>query len=595
MFVTWRNGFRERKWRGRKQAFKADLMHRNHYLKMTFYGWVKFNMSTVKESRDKRIEELEKRVTTLESITQQASNLKDAAERQAKTLKGQFDELSSTIETQEAHITSLETQLIQERSRVVGLSTLSASVVKLETLYTDALESGSSDLKASLHRSAQTHQPFFDYGKIYQKEEVEMLFESETKRREKGKKIDYDDLDPSNFEMVELLLQWASAKSRDANVIMEPGTGKALKWLPKYRAIETFSDLKNGAGLVRIVLALVYDIPKPNTDARKYDKLDGGETKEEKKGDADDISTSIDYDFILQTVKESTNSGVGMIECALTLARKHLGLPTYHSSDVISCRNEVCCTLLGHLMLGSATPAQQSQQLNKVAKLIDRFEKAKSNLGIAKMGVSGFARARKIERSLGVLLGTVSDVVPAAAATAAPEGRGEDGGDESGISTNDGEGATPVPAAVCAGDDHKVRYTQLTTAIDGYLNSLGEWDESSYTWSGITKGSGGGGGGDGDGDGDGDGESKGGEGSGDTTAPTSTTTTATPPSISSSQPFVAELEEFERSMVDMHELKEELSAFRSTCDASGRLAIDVRRYLASFLNEVVLQELKWHV
>ena len=58
MFVTWRNGFRERKWRGRKLAFKADIMFRDHFIKMAFYGWVKFNMSTVKENRDKKISEI---------------------------------------------------------------------------------------------------------------------------------------------------------------------------------------------------------------------------------------------------------------------------------------------------------------------------------------------------------------------------------------------------------------------------------------------------------------------------------------------------------------------------------------------------------
>ena len=47
--------------------------------------------------------------------------------------------------------------------------------------------------------------------------------------------------------MVEVLLQWASSKSRDANSVMEPGSGKSLSFLPKYKQIQGFPDFKSGA------------------------------------------------------------------------------------------------------------------------------------------------------------------------------------------------------------------------------------------------------------------------------------------------------------------------------------------------------------
>ena len=80
MFMMWRNGFA--KWLGRKKEYKVNIMYRNHFLKACFTAWTKETMSCVKENRDKRIIELEKRVETLEVVAKQASNMKDAAERQ---------------------------------------------------------------------------------------------------------------------------------------------------------------------------------------------------------------------------------------------------------------------------------------------------------------------------------------------------------------------------------------------------------------------------------------------------------------------------------------------------------------------------------
>ena len=77
-------------------------------------------MGYVKENREKRIAELEKRVEMLEVSAKQANNMKDAAERQCKSMQSQFDDFTQTIETQKEKIEKLEEDVVQERSRVSG-------------------------------------------------------------------------------------------------------------------------------------------------------------------------------------------------------------------------------------------------------------------------------------------------------------------------------------------------------------------------------------------------------------------------------------------------------------------------------------------
>ena len=247
MFMMWRNGFRERKWMAKKKEFRADLMFRKHFLRACFVGWVKATMGCVKENRDKRIVELEKRVEMLEVTAKQASNMKDAAERQCKSMQAKFDDFTQTIESQKEKIEALEETILQERSRVVGMSSMCAPLLKLDELYQREYANDVNELQNKVLRFAQSQQVFYDYGKTYNREDFIDLLEADEKRRKKGKAIDLDDLDPQSYEMVEVLLQWASSKSRDANSVMEPGSGKSLSFLPKYKQIQGFSDFKSGA------------------------------------------------------------------------------------------------------------------------------------------------------------------------------------------------------------------------------------------------------------------------------------------------------------------------------------------------------------
>ena len=112
---------------------------------------------------------------------------------------------------------------------------------------------------------------------------------------------------------------------------------------------------------------------------------------------------------------------------------------------------------------------------------------------------------------------------------------------------------------------HEQHYARLTGSVDTYLASLGEWDDSSYTWTALRPGSN-----------DTPGDTPGEAGPG-----------------GSNNPFVAELEAYEAKLADLAALKEACAEHRGSSESAGRLASDVRRHIAAFTNDIYLQELKW--
>lgn len=561
MFMMWRNGFRERKWLGRKKEYKVNIMYRDHFLKACFTTWTKETMSCVKENRDKRIIELEKRVETLEVVAKQASNMKDAAERQCKSLQAQFDEFTQTIDIQKERIEALEGTVAEERKRVVGMSSLAAPLLKLDELYQQVYANDVGNVQSKLHRFAQSQLLSYDYGKTYNREDFTDLLEADKKRRNKGKAIDIEDLDPESYEMVEMLLQWASSKSRDANNVMEPGSGKSLGFLPKYKQVQAFPDFKSGAPLLRIVVALLWDLPRVTTEAGQFDKVEASKEGECKGAGEDGVN--LDYNAILEQVKGSTKTGLAMTECALALAIAHLDLPKFHVEDLMSCRPEVFCSLLCYLMLGSAAPAQSASSLTKVSKIIETFEKTKGAIGTKRMSLSGLGHAKKIHMSSALLSGLQQEVEEehaVAAAVALEESQGEqvESGDKEG-GDGDGEGEEkkglggdeePAPAPSPAPAVKKYltpleKYERLASTIDGYTSSLGSFDPTDLVYAENTA------------------------------------------------PFMYELEDLQASLGELDTLKATVAEHTSMSDQNAKLAIDVRNALSRFMSEIYLTETKW--
>ncbi len=553
MFMMWRNGFRERKWMARKKEYKVNVMYRKHFLKACFVGWVKETMSCVKENRDKRIAELEKRVEMLEVSAKQASNMKDAAERQCKSLEAQFNELTLTIDIQRERIDELVGTVAQERGRVVGMSSLCAPLLKLDELYQQVYASDVDGLQSQLHRYAQTQQVSYDYGKTYNREDFIDLVEADKKRRKKGKAIDVGDLDPESYEMVEVLLQWASSKSRDANAIMEPGSGKSLSFLPKYRQIQGFPDFKSGSPLLRIVLALVWDLPGATTEAGKLHKVDAAGTTVESGEATGRDGANLDYGAILEQVKGATKTGLAMTECALMLAIEHLNLPKFSVGDLASCRPEVFCSVLGYLMLGSAAPAQSALSLTKVSKLIDSFEKSKNLVGTKRLSLGGLGHAQKIHASSALLSGLQEDAEEEKEETAAADTivSGEEGDDETkGEKEGDGGEAQveAEPATTQAARKNLTsleKYQRLAGAIDSFTSTLGGFDSLNFVYA------------------------------------------------ERSAPLLYELEDLQSSLGELDALKTTVKEHTSSSDHNARLAIDVRCAMSRFISEMFLTQAKW--
>ena len=367
IFSLWKNGFLSRKWSSKKKEFKADLWFRYHYLRYTFKAWVTFKTHNLVERRDKRIEEAEKRAAALEALANQAENMKKGAEMIAKKLTKEKDGYVSVIEKQARQIEELKESLAKERSRVVGLSSLSTTLLELESLASTLGENDSKDVHNRLYIAAASQLPNFDYGKTFNEEDTADLIVSENKRRDKGKIYKPDQLD-EDVEMIEWLMNWASSKSRDAGTGQDPVSGKPLDTvLPKYKKINTWDDMKNGAQLLRLVISLIWDSPLAKTGTSlRLPIPEGMEVPPS-------ATPSFDFEGTVNAVK-AAKSSFDTITLALDLAVTHLGVPKFQMGDIADCRPDVYTAFMGYLMIACSSPASHSSNLGRVSKLITDYE-----------------------------------------------------------------------------------------------------------------------------------------------------------------------------------------------------------------------------
>ena len=404
--------------------------------------------------------------------------------------------MEETIEKQSVQIEQLTTTVTQERSRVVALSTLAAPFMKLQSASQEMYDTYLTDLQSRLYTFAKTQSPSFHYGKSFNVEDFELTQHAEDKRRNKGKKIDVDELD-STIDIVETLLIWSSAKSRDANNCTDPQTGKALDFLPKYKKIGDIPDLKNGVALLSIVLALIWDLPSMTKMGSSTLRLPQEATQEASSDDK-----VLPFEEIITQAKGSVKTPFETITCALELAAKYLYLPNFQVGDIVSCRADISIALLGYLMLASSSPAQHPNSLGKVSQLIGDFEKKKTELNPMNPPIQ-LGNIKAIHKRLAHLHGqndqesTIADdsviLDEAKDNDGVEEKKNEDVADAGSVEGNGdakddisiiSESANvTVKVELTEKEMATAKYTQLAEAVDGYLMQLGSFDASSFTYS----------------------------------------------------------------------------------------------------------------
>lgn len=585
IYTLWRNGFRSRKWGIRKRIFRADVMFRLHFMAYTFKAWVGYKNQNLFDRRDKAIEELEKRVVSLEAATVLANNLKTNAESVLAKNQKEKGGFLQTIEQQAQHIEQLQAALKTERGRVVGLASLTMPVLGFDKVTERLSENERKDIHRQLFSAAASQQPTFDYGKTFNAEDLAMVQASEAKRRSKGKKYKAENLD-EDVELVEMLLTWASTKSRDAGSNIDQTTGKPLDTvLPKYKKSNTFDEFKDGKTLLRLVVGLLWDTPQPGHTTLKLSMPEDSPPPAQPADSEESTATAFDHVAVLEAITAAQKTPFEMITCAVELAIKYLALPPFQVGDLIACRPEIYTVLLGYLMLASASPAQSTNSLSKVSSLINTFERASGNAEYAKRQIA-LKEIKSIQRCWAELHGIeaaaeegkegggpVEQLDPEAEAAAVDaqleaeaeakaakkearrKKREEDGEspEEVEIEVVSGEivveeQEAPVDTAILeTGIDPESmgKYYKLAAAVDGYLNLLGEQDAEHMKFE------------------------------------------------KNDGPLRGQIGDFGETLQELAAVKVTLNDHLQRTDQGYRLATDARLTMARFQYEVLVSELKW--
>lgn len=584
IYMLWKNGFRTRKWASKKREFKCEILFREHYMRFTFNAWVKYKNTNCFVRRDSRIEELEKRVASLESATTQANNLKANAEAMLSKIQKEKNGYLDTISKQTARIEYFEAALHKERGRVVGLSSLTMPVLSYEEVTTKLSANEKEDIHRNLFIAAASQQPAYDYGKCFNAEDIATLNEAEAKRRNKGSKLPKAENLDEDIELVEMLLNWASTKSRDAGSNMDPVTGKTLDtYLPKYKKAKTFDDFKNGTTMLRLVVGLLWDTPQPGHTTLKLAQPSSVHVVAAATTDAEEeTEMGFNHEKVLEDIKSAQKTPFEMITCATDLARKYLALPSFQVGDLVACRPEIYTALLGYLMLASASPAQSANSLSKVSTLISSFEKAVSNTEYAKHQIT-LKEVKNIQRAwasvhgvdveiiesdgasevvveVDVSVTAAENVVDADGNVIAPapdaESTAEAGDGLPAAETKEGESdetktcAVEEEAVVEVEQEEQsealVKYSKLAAAVDAYITLLGEQNTEDFAFA-----------------------------------------------SSNVSPLSEQIRVFGDSMAELKAVKSELNEHQQKTDMGFRLGTDARLLMSRFQLELLTSELKW--
>jgi hypothetical protein len=522
IYSLWKNSYYIRKWAMKKRAFKAEILCRKRYMSKCYKAWSDYRTMNKVDRRDKEIERLTKRVAALEAATTQATNLQKNAEAQLGKVQKEKNGFLATIDEQALRIEGLELLVLKERQRVVGLSTLSLPILNYNNLTAVLSEKGSKDIHRKLFLAAASQQPAYEYGKAINAEDLDQLIDDEDSRRRKKKRFKAEELD-EDVEVVGMLFNWVSSKSRDAGSNMDSTSGKTLDTiLPKYKKLNTFDDFKNGSIFLRLVVGLLWDMPQKGHTTLKLattklvpDGLQAPVSVNDENNEEVTNENVFDHVAVLGEIKKSLKTPFDMITCAVELAQKFLAFPAFQVGDIMSCRVDIMTAIIGYLMLASASPAQSTGSLAKVSSIIHAYEKANGKAEYARRQIE-LKKVENIKNAWAVLHGIEkvaesAEEVDAAAVDnsvvidAVSESKDQEPVEESKTgsgSSDDPDSESKVEGNVevivseaDVGKDDAVdaapaekqteglsKYSSLANAVDDYLGLLGEVDNDNFTF-----------------------------------------------------------------------------------------------------------------
>ena len=499
VFKLWINGKRYRSRREKKMEFQCEKLFKVSLVRTPFRAWRSFVKTEILERANKKIEDLEAKLSMAEQAVARAVAERNAFEQQAKFTAQQLKGRDTTIESLEAALAEAGRQSEEDKRRIVGLAAISGPLLSLGEVVDLLVVDSREDLRSRLLRCASSTTPAHDFSKCFDVEDSARTLGKDSYRRSSKKKV--VKLDETS-EIIELLLTWVSAKSREASNV-KAADGLALaQYLPKFRVVESVDDLPSGQALLRLVIAVIFDaaVDGKTTLRLPTTMLAAAEEHHREANEHGPAKAAVSLnDELAADVQAPAQSSKEMLAKAVSLAHKYLHLPKYNPKDFQDGRVEVILTFLGQLMLAASAPAQHPSNIQKVGDLIRAYQGVEAQSQAAQADLAG---------GVGATMASLRDrwaewkglkdpegmpVLGQIAAPAAEEkepdghvqrgegGEGEDeekGGDSILAADAVAEAAAAAlaaaaEAAAAAANDPSVKYAKLISAVDACLAALG--------------------------------------------------------------------------------------------------------------------------
>lgn len=557
IFKLWVNGLRSRKSRERKQAFACDKLYKIAITKAPFRAWRGYAKSELFGRKEKQIEELSEKLLVMEALVQKSHSERAAFEQQAKFVTKLLSERDSAIEAMQIKEVANDEIIREGKDRVIGLASLCGAVTKYSTFLGSLIKSTSDSLHQRLLRNARSTVSATDYSRIFDSDTYRSLIKEHARRKEQRKIVKIDE----TVDIIELLLEWVTKKSRDAKLVVTADGGDVESMLPKHRVIETVDDLINGHALLRCVVALIFESAVDNTTLMVADT-------------EQPPTCHLSSMELMSDIKQGGTSPSEIIAKMLKLANKYLYVPLFKAKDISGGKSEVIVVLLGYLMLASTSTSAHSTVIQQVGDLIRAYGSINRDIDSADRAVKGYVdevdtvyqrwleyRGLKEVEEVG---GTVCDAaVPVEGGIAGHE---ETTIDHSALPTSTSTSTLPAPELHLI-TDPTVKYQKLLVAVDACLKGMGT-GVGALTGTGGLGGTGMGG--------------KGGKNIVSKTAP-----------IATEPLLLSHIATLESNLESLQCLKKTVDEMETAREKGVRLASDVRCSMAGFQFELMLEEMHW--
>lgn len=373
-FITFRimkNSFLTRKREQLKKRSVVEKLFGTNLVYLPFTAWRRYTKENIVKRKDKNIAKLADVVKHLEKMVNENNANVEGRDNEIARLRKENAEFREKINQRDERIADLEDRLQKEQARVLGLSALAVPIDAYGTAINRLLNQKLIETNHYLHVAATTSVGY-DYSNIFQPSvlnDIGIITAEKASAAVATKQMAKAAATKSQNASNQVLLDWVNHMSQIADAHVEPNSGKLLShFLPPHVPAESFSELRTGKLLTRVVLCVLFDrLHLRNTMQSHIGTNDQGEPLLTKSW-MDPAVTLED----LQEIKPLEAKPMELITFLMRIAGHALDLPAYKPMDIFAGKASTMQSIVVALM-NASVPTVDRRAKDAIEKCISSY------------------------------------------------------------------------------------------------------------------------------------------------------------------------------------------------------------------------------